>query len=193
MKIIVGVDEVGRGCWAGPVVAGAVILDDARPIDGLRDSKKLSPRQRNQLIPIIYHQAVAAGLGWVSAAEVDEFGLSWAIKESGLRALRKLQVSFDHVVLDGKHNYLREELFSTEVIVGADDIVPSVSAASIIAKVARDRYMTQMSLVYPEFGFDRHMGYGTGFHLAALNQHGVTRLHRVSYKPVKRALDRVNN
>jgi ribonuclease HII len=193
MKIIVGIDEVGRGSWAGPVVAGAAILLPRRKIDGLRDSKKLTLLRRELLVPQICRNALAVGLGWVSNKEVDENGLTWAVQESGLRALRKLQSEFDHVILDGKHNYLKDELFSTEVIIGADDKIPSVSAASILAKVARDRYMRLLHRAHPNYGFDRHVGYGTEVHRLALQEFGPSPLHRLSYQPVKLVIPHVYN
>jgi len=184
MKIIVGIDEVGRGCWAGPVVAGAVILPETFDLPGLRDSKKVPRAARERLSLQIKQQALAVGLGWVNNREVDDYGLSWAVKQSGLRALARLEMIFDHVMLDGKHNYLRDEPLSTEVIVGGDDLVPAISAAAILAKVARDRYMKYMDISFPEYGFARHVGYGTHEHSAALSSLGVTPIHRRTYKPV---------
>ncbi len=184
--IIVGIDEVGRGSWAGPVVAGAVILPSVFHLPGLRDSKLIGASERRQLNRLIRQQAVAAGIGWVSSAEVDAHGLSWAIRHSGLRALAVLGTSYDHVILDGKHNYLLNEAFSSEVIVAADSSIPAVSAAAILAKVARDTYMSRLAKRYPGYGFKRHVGYGTAFHRQALERSGVTDIHRQSYKPVQR-------
>ena len=184
---IVGIDEVGRGSWAGPVVAGAVILPERFDLPGLRDSKRVPRKHRERLTLAIKQQARAAALGWVSSREVDRYGLAWAVRQSGLRALQTLSEAFDHVVLDGKYNYFLQEEFSSEVVIGGDDLVPAVSAAAILAKVARDRYMAYLDRQYPEYGFARHVGYGTAEHRQALHKYGVTAIHRRSYKPIQQA------
>ncbi len=187
MQIIVGVDEVGRGSWAGPVVAGAVILPANHSIAGLRDSKLIGRRERESLAIQIKRQAVAIGLGWVRPDELDENGLSWAVRTSGLRALDGLGQSFDKVILDGKHNYLADQRYDTQVIIKADNLIAQVSAAAIIAKVARDQYMYTMHYLYPDYGFDNHVGYGTTRHKSALAEFGPSKIHRHSYKPVRAA------
>lgn len=183
--IIVGIDEVGRGCWAGPLVAGAVVLGE--PIEGLRDSKKLSKKRREELAKIIHERALAVGIGWVEPADVDSGGITMAVKVAMERALAAIDVPFDEVIIDGNINYLPNEPRARAVI-KADDSEPAVSAASIVAKVARDQYMEQIALEHPVYGFDTHVGYGTAAHIAALTKHGVTPLHRLSYKPIQKII-----
>jgi ribonuclease HII len=179
--MIVGIDEVGRGCWAGPVVAGAVAL--ATPIFGLKDSKKLSKRQREALTILINQQAAAVGIGWVSALEVDTIGLTAAVRLAMARALDQIDTAYDEIIIDGSFNFLADNPKAT-TLVKADDLIPAVSAASIVAKVARDNYMTELGAQLPQYGFESHVGYGTAQHLAALRVHGVTEHHRKSYKPI---------
>lgn len=196
--ITVGIDEVGRGCWAGPLVAGAVILPpkllwEARPPKGevtevqklhLRDSKKLSKRQRVTLAELIHKQALAVGLGWVWPAEIDKHGLTWAVRTAMQRALAEITAEYDEIIIDGNVNYFAGNQ-KARAIVKADDSVPAVSAASIVAKVARDGYMIGLDEKYARYGFDKHVGYGTAAHIAALKQFGVCDLHRRSYKPIR--------
>lgn len=179
--IIVGIDEVGRGCWAGPLVAGAAILK--QPIAELKDSKQLSKPQRESLVEVIRQQAIAFGLGWVWPAEVDELGLTVANGLAMQRALAQIKVAYDEIIIDGNHNYLMNQP-KARVVVKADATVPAVSAASILAKVARDNYMAYMAAVFPEYGFESHVGYGTAQHRQSLRRFGVTKLHRQSFKPV---------
>lgn len=184
--VIVGIDEVGRGCWAGPLVAGAVILKT--PIIGLKDSKKLSKIQRQRLSEQIYAEAKAVGLGWVEPAEIDTIGLSKAVKLAMQRAVEQITLSYDKVIIDGAINYFPDELRARAVI-KADDTVPAVSAASIVAKVARDTWMaTEAHAKYPVYEFASHVGYGTKRHIELLKLHGVTDLHRKSYKPIQALL-----
>ena len=183
-RVVAGVDEVGRGAWAGPVVAGAVIFTPAASIPGLRDSKLLTPPARRQLDREIRRRAVAVGLGWVSAAEVDGQGLSWAVQASGLRALAALEQAFDLVMLDGKHNYL-EGHQPARVAVKADQLIVPVAAASVVAKVARDRYMERLARRYAGYGFEQHKGYGTRAHAEALMQLGASPAHRRSWGPFR--------
>ncbi len=183
--IIVGIDEVGRGCWAGPLVAGAVILKN--PIDGIKDSKKLSKSQREKLTLQIKAEAVAIGIGWVWPDEVDAIGVTAAIKRAMQLALDQIGGSYDQVIIDGHLNFLRENP-KTIAVVKADDSVPSVSAASIVAKVARDNYMAEIAAKYPEYGFEKHVGYGTTLHIQKLKLHGVSEIHRKSYKPIRALL-----
>jgi ribonuclease HII len=183
----VGIDEVGRGCWAGPVVAGAVILGDALPVVGLKDSKKLSARQRSALDIQIRAQAKAWGIGWVTAVELDAIGLTAAVRLAMLRAIADIDVPYDDVIIDGSYNFL-PEYPNVQTLVKADDTVPAVSAASIIAKVARDTYMAQMATTYPAYGFESHVGYGTARHRAALAASGICPLHRKSFGPIRALL-----
>lgn len=182
MKLIVGMDEVGRGCWAGPLVAGAVILK--RPINGLKDSKQLSKKQRARLAAEIELQALAIGLGWVSPGEIDDKGLTAAVGLAMQRALAKITLEYDEIIIDGSLNFLSENP-KAKTIIKADATVPCVSAASIVSKVARDNYMRDIIRQYPDYGFDRHVGYGTALHLARLKLYGVSKLHRRSFKPVQ--------
>ncbi len=179
--IVAGVDEVGRGSLAGPVVAAAVILPAGIKIPGARDSKQLSDDQRQRLAVQIRRAAVSVGIGWAGADEVDSHGLSRAVRQSGLRALAQLG-EFDCVMLDGSHNYL-DGIHLARAVVKADQTCLSVACASIIAKVARDNYMRRLHNLYPEFGFDRHVGYGTPQHLRAIEA-GLSPLHRRSFSPV---------
>lgn len=188
--VVVGIDEVGRGCWAGPVTAAAVILAPGVQISGARDSKLLTNSKRRELAAKIRHKAVGIGLGWVSSAEVDQFGLSWAVRHSGLRALANLGQNFDAIILDGKHNYLQNDYFS-EAHTQADSCCLNVACASIIAKVARDNYMDRLDLQFPNYGFAKHKGYGTAAHRLALKQ-GVVSAHRQSVAPIKLAVANVN-
>lgn len=183
--VVAGVDEVGRGCLAGPVAAAAVILDPHAQLPGVRDSKLLTPNRREQLGRLIKRQSLAIGLGWASAAEVDGHGLSWAVTAAAQRALVDLGRAYDAVVLDGTYNYLKDYCVS-ETHVRADNRCLQVAAASIIAKAARDAYMRQMHRLYPAYGFATHKGYGTARHLQALTA-GASPIHRLSCKPVAAA------
>lgn len=183
--MIVGIDEVGRGPWAGPVVFGAVVLGDTE-IDGLTDSKKLSKKRREVLSREIHERAKAVGLGWVSAGELDELGMSAALTLACRRALERIEVPYQQIILDGTVNLLKNTGKGPYVTTmkQADLLVPSVSAASIVAKVARDAYMTKQDSLYPGYGFASHAGYGTAQHRAAIDRLGVTPLHRLSFAPL---------
>lgn len=183
--VILGIDEVGRGCWAGPVVAGAVALDN--PIAGLKDSKQLSKKQRERLAAEIEIQALAVGLGWVSPREVDELGLTQAVGLAMRRALEQIEVPYDEIIIDGHFNFLSEDS-KARAVIKADASVPAVSAASIVAKVVRDKYMAGLTGQYPDYGFASHAGYGTALHLERLKLHGVSELHRRSFKPIQALL-----
>lgn len=190
--ITVGIDEVGRGCWAGPLVAGAVILppEFELPADAgwrLADSKTINRQARQTAALEIHKIAQAAGLGWVTAQEVDVLGLTEAVRQAMRRALDAVDLEYDEVVIDGNYNFL-QNVARTSCLVKADALVPAVSAASIIAKVARDSWMEQAGMTYPGYGFESHVGYGTRQHIAALEQLGVCDIHRRSYRPVKRYL-----
>lgn len=178
---VVGIDEVGRGCWAGPLVAGAVMLRSEVPF--LRDSKKLSKQQRQTIAQSLYDSSALVGLGWVSPQQVDELGLTQAVRLAMKLALAQINAQYDQVIIDGNLNFLAH-MPKTVSLIKADDSVPVVSAASIVAKVARDNYMAQMAALYPGYGFESHVGYGTVQHRAALNEMGVTDIHRKSFKPI---------
>ncbi len=180
--ITVGIDEVGRGCWAGPVVAGAVILK--KPIKGLKDSKKLTKQQREVFALQIHAEAQAIGLGWVAASDVDELGLTEAVRLAMQRALEQITTEYGEIIIDGNLNFFPENP-KARAVIKADDSVPAVSAASIVAKVARDNYMADIAGEYPDYGFPSHVGYGTALHLERLKLHGISDLHRLSFKPVK--------
>jgi len=183
--MIVGVDEVGRGCLAGPLVAGAVIL--RRRIPGLADSKKQTRAQREVLDVKIRRQAIAFGLGWVTPEELDRVGLTEAVRLAMQRAMAEITVPYEEIIIDGNYNYLRE-FPGSQCLIKADDKVAAVSAASIIAKVARDNYMREMALTYPLYQFENHVGYGTASHIAALEANGVCDLHRKSFAPIRALL-----
>lgn len=179
--IILGIDEVGRGCWAGPMVAGAVIL--GVKIDGLKDSKQLSKKARTVLAAQIQASATAFGIGWVSAEEIDKVGLTEANRLAVVRALDEISIPYDEIIIDGSVNFLADNKLAKAVI-KADQTIPAVSAASIIAKVARDEYMSLMDQKYPGYQFADHVGYGTASHSQALDRLGICPLHRLSFKPV---------
>ena len=183
--MIVGIDEVGRGPWAGPLVFGAVILGGAE-IAGLTDSKKLSKKRRTVLDVEIREKAIAFGLGWVSAEELDTVGMSKACELACRRALEHITVPYGEIIIDGVVNFLKDTGKGPYVTTmkQADLLVPSVSAASIIAKVARDAFMEEQDAVYPGYGFASHVGYGTKQHMDALKLLGVTPLHRKSFAPI---------
>ena len=183
--MILGIDEVGRGPWAGPLVIGAVVLGGAT-IEGLTDSKKLTKKRRDELDVLIREQADGYGLGWVSAVEIDEIGLSAALVLATKRAVEQITVPYHEIIIDGTINFLKDTIKGQYVttLKKADLLIPSVSAASIIAKVARDNYMIEQGLIYPEYKFAAHVGYGTAAHRAAIEKHGVTPLHRLSFAPL---------
>lgn len=183
--IVVGVDEVGRGCWAGPLVAGAVIFD--RPMRGLRDSKELIKAERERLAKRIHKRARACGLGWVEPAEIDKLGMTGATSLAMRRAIEQLATGYDEIIVDGIINYLKDNPYA-RAVVKADASVPVVSAASIIAKVARDEYMSKIAADYPHYGFEQHVGYGTRLHQERLRLHGVSSIHRRSFKPIRALL-----
>ncbi|HSW92135.1 MAG TPA: ribonuclease HII [Candidatus Saccharimonadales bacterium] len=180
--MIVGIDEVGRGAWAGPMVVGAVLLGDAT-IDGLTDSKKLTKKQRERLDIEIRQKAVAIGIGWVSAKQIDTIGLSNALKLASRRALAQIHNNYDEIIIDGTIALIDDPRVT--LMKKADLLVPSVSAASIVAKVARDNYMRHLDQVFPGYAFTGHVGYGTLLHRQAIATLGVTPLHRLSYAPLR--------
>lgn len=224
--MILGIDEVGRGPWAGPLVVGAVILGENFPDSlNLTDSKKLTAKKRENLEPLILEHSAAYGLGWVSAAELDQIGLSASLKLATRRAIKAIfaripeqnpatpentissedenpkkhqnptsKITIDQIIIDGTVNFLKgtplEDRVST--LPKADFLVREVSAASIIAKVARDRYMTEIALQCPAYGFEKHVGYGTALHKKALLEHGLCPEHRKSFRPVREIFEKTS-
>jgi len=182
-NFLVGIDEAGRGTWAGPLVAAAVALTDADSVPGLNDSKLLSPKRRDGLFGMTQTGAISIGIGWVGPSYIDKFGLTMATALAMKVAVDQLDCKFNLAVIDGNIDYLSGRKYRCEI--KADQKYPAVSAASIIAKVARDRYMSAIAKKYPQYGFEKHFGYGTATHISALKMYGVTPLHRLSYKPVK--------
>lgn len=178
-----GVDEAGRGPLAGPVSAAAVVLDPSRAIPGLNDSKKLSATAREGLFPLIQERAVAWAIGWASAQEIDQINILQASFLAMRRALEQIQGQYASVAVDGNRN-ISQFLIPQRPIVKGDAKVAEIGAASILAKVARDRYMLTLDVEFPQYGFVRHMGYPTPEHLHALQEHGPCREHRVTFKPV---------
>ncbi len=183
---VCGVDEVGRGPLAGPVVAAAVILDPARPIDGLADSKKLSERRRETLFGEICGSALAWSIGRAEVAEIDEINILQASLLAMQRAVAALPVAPQCALVDG--NRLPQLPCAARAIIGGDASEPCISAASIIAKVARDREMVALDAEYPGYGLARHKGYPTKVHLEALQVLGVSAIHRRSFAPVRRLI-----
>ena len=184
-----GVDEAGRGPLAGPVVAAAVILDARRPIPGLRDSKELEAPDRERLAIAIRSRAVAWAIGWVDAAEIDVLNILQASMLAMRRALLGLAVPPLRVCVDGDRCPDSAMLgldCGFEAVVQGDSRVREISAASILAKVSRDAWMSSVAVVFPEYGFERHKGYATPGHLDCLAAHGPCRLHRQSFAPVRR-------
>ncbi len=184
--LIAGVDEVGRGPWAGPVMAAAVILDPQHSIAGLADSKKLTPVRREQLDVLIRARALSWSLGFATVEEIDRLNILQASLLAMQRAVADLGLRPQRVLVDGNH--CPALAMTTVAVIGGDGTIAAISAASIIAKVARDRYMLDMDAVYPGYGFARHKGYGTPEHLAALQSLGVTPMHRRSFSPVRENL-----
>jgi ribonuclease HII len=184
---VAGIDEAGRGPLAGPVVCAAVILDPRRPIRGLADSKALSEVARERLFPLIEAQALAWQVVFVEAEEIDRINILQATLQGMRRAICALSIAAEHVLVDG--NRLPRELpCSAEALVGGDAREPAIMAASILAKVSRDRHMLDLHLRYPGYGFDRHKGYPTAAHFAALQRLGPCVEHRRSFAPVRRLL-----
>lgn len=194
--MILGIDEVGRGPYAGPLVIGACVLGDwqnsenAEWIEKLTDSKKLSAKRREELYVLIKEKALATAAGWVSSAEIDEMGLSEALRLATRRAVEQIQktkVPFSEIIIDGTMNFLvgtkLEKYVST--LKKGDFLVKEISAASILAKVERDKYMAELDAVYPGYGFGKHVGYGTAAHQKAMEEFGLTPEHRRSFRPVR--------
>lgn len=186
---------MGRGPWAGPLVVGAVILGPKRPEwDNLTDSKKLSAKKRDEYSTLIHQYALATGLGWVSAEELDRYGMSNSLKLANRRAVKQIlatKTPFDEIIIDGTVNFLTDTPLSDKVTIlkKADFLIKEVSAASIIAKVARDNYMIQLAEKYPNYGFEKHVGYGTTAHKKALLEYGICPEHRKSFRPIHELIE----
>lgn len=184
--LVCGVDEAGRGPLAGPVVAAAVILDPARPIAGLNDSKKLSAKKRVALAGLIRERALAWAVAEASVEEIDQLNILHASMLAMQRAVAALQVTPERALIDG--NRCPSLAIPAEAVVQGDAKVAAIAAASILAKTVRDEGMLVLHAQYPHYGFDRHMGYPTAAHCAALAAHGVSPVHRRSFAPVARQL-----
>ena len=186
ITIVAGVDEVGRGPLAGPVVAAAVILDDNNPIEGLGDSKTISEKKREKLAIEIRQKSIAWAIGQVEHEEIDELNILNASLLAMQRAVHALGVNPDHVQVDG--NRCPELHCSVESIIKGDSLIAAIGAASILAKVTRDSLMIKMDKIYPGYGFAKHKGYPTRQHKQALENLGVCEIHRRSYAPVRKFL-----
>lgn len=185
--LIAGVDEAGRGPLAGPVVAAAVILDPARPIVGLNDSKKLSEKKRDRLALEIKECALAWAVASSSVAEIDAINILQASLLAMRRAVEALPSVPDEILVDGLH--CPTVSMKARAIVRGDALIPAIAAASILAKTARDAELLRLHADFPQYGLDRHKGYPTAAHLAALHEHGATIIHRRSFAPVRRLLE----
>ena len=186
-RLIAGVDEAGRGPLAGPVVAAAVILDPSRPIEGLADSKKLSARQRERLAVEIRAKALAWCVAEASVEEIDAINILQATFRAMERAVAGLANTPDQVLVDG--NQLPRLTVPARAIIDGDALEPAISAASILAKTARDALMAAADAEFPGYGFAQHAGYGTARHMAALRELGACAIHRRSFAPVRRVLE----
>jgi len=184
--LVCGVDEAGRGPLAGPVVAAAVILDPARPIPGLNDSKKLSEKKRDALAVLIRERAVAWAVAEASVAEIDQLNILHASMLAMQRAVAGLAIKAERAMIDG--NRCPKLDIPAEAVVKGDGKIASIAAASILAKTVRDAGMLVLHMQYPMYGFDRHMGYPTAAHFAALETHGASPVHRRSFGPVAKQL-----
>lgn len=186
-NLIAGVDEVGRGPLVGAVVTAAVILDPNNPIIGLTDSKKLTEKKREKLFVEIQEKALCWCVGRAEPEEIDQLNILHATMLAMQRAVAGLSIEPDFVLIDGNRCPLLS--IPSQAIVKGDSLVPEISAASILAKVIRDREMVELDKIYPEYGFAKHKGYPTPYHLEKLVQHGATDFHRKSFAPVRRVLE----
>ena len=194
IRRVAGIDEAGRGPLAGPVVAAAVILRRGRRIEGVADSKLLSPGERTELSVVIRREALCFGIGWADRAEIDALNILQATFLAMRRALLAMTLTPDHVLVDG--NRLPElgglgKTLTARAIVGGDATMPAISAASILAKTARDNYMNHMDTIYPAYSFATHKGYCTPEHQRLLELHGPCPLHRRSFAPVRQSFKAV--
>ena len=182
-QVLIGIDEAGRGPLAGPVVAGAVALNSKTPIVGLADSKRLTPKNRDRLFDEIKRSALAYGIGIADVREIDTHNILQASLLAMRRAYEAVALVADEIWVDGDKDPGITE--PTYTLVGGDAKMPEISAASILAKVTRDRMMVEYAVTYPQYGFDRHKGYPTALHLARLKEHGPCPIHRLSFGPVQ--------
>lgn len=176
---VCGIDEAGRGPLAGPVVAAAVILPDGIQLPGVNDSKKITEKKREMLFDFVKEHALAYGIGEASQTEIDEINILQATFVAMRRAVEALQIPADYALVDG--NRIQGLPIPAETVIGGDGKVLSIAAASILAKVTRDRYMRDIAAQYPEYGFEKHKGYGTKAHYAAIEQYGICPLHRKTF------------
>ena len=182
-KKICGIDEVGRGPLAGPVVAGAVVIDcESQFLEGVRDSKVMSEKKRDFFCEKIKEVSLGWGIGVVESSEIDSLGLSRAIEKAMVLAVKNISCGIDFILIDG--NVKNFSKIPTRSIVDGDRLHYSISAASVIAKVARDKIMREYALKYPQYGFEKHVGYGTKVHMEALKEFGPCEIHRKCFKPV---------
>ena len=189
IKLIAGVDEVGRGPLIGPVVAAAVILPDDFKLDGLTDSKKLSEKKREQYYEIIKNEAISIGVGIISEKRIDEINIYEATKEAMKEAINNLKIKPEHILIDAMP--LDLEIETTSIIKG-DLLSISISAASVIAKVTRDHMLYDIDKEYPMYDLKNNKGYGTKKHIEAIKEYGITKYHRLSFKPVFDNKDKIN-
>ena len=190
MELVAGVDEVGRGPLAGPVIACALILPTEHSIKGLKDSKKLSKKKREELFPIIKDQAISIGLGISNVKTIDKYNIREATFMAMKSALRKLDPKPVRALIDGE--YIKDISIPNKGIVGGDNLIDSIKAASIIAKVTRDDIMKEYAKIFYEYGFEKNSGYGTKIHMDALKKYRATPIHRKSFKPVSNALPSIS-
>lgn len=187
-KLVAGVDEVGRGPLAGPVIAAAVILDDTRPIEGLADSKTLSAKRREELSVLIKERSLCWALGRAEVEEIDRLNILQASLLAMRRAVMALTLPPELVMVDG--NQAPELAFPVQTVIRGDATVPAISAASIVAKVVRDEEMCELDRRFPGYDFSRHKGYPTSMHIDALKKLGICPIHRRSFAPVRQLLGR---
>lgn len=185
--VIAGVDEAGRGPLAGPVVAAAVILPPRLKIPGLKDSKQLTPKERNYFFALLQYKALGIGVGVIDSEEIDRLNIFHATFKAMAIAVGKLPIQPNKIFVDGNHTIANLDIPQKAVVKG-DTFHTSIMCASVIAKVSRDRIMEALHQQYPHYGFHRHKGYGTAMHLKALQTHGPCPIHRRSFAPVREAL-----
>lgn len=187
--IIVGCDEVGRGCLAGPIVTAAVILPYGVDIDGVKDSKKINKKNHEALARLIFEKSIEVQIGIKSPTEIDTLNILEADKEAMRDSIRKLHTIPDLVLIDGDNKQLLGTEYTEQTIIKGDAKSLTIGAASIIAKYARDLLMKSYAKQYPGYGFETNAGYGTAQHIAAIKRLGITPIHRLTFEPIKRNLD----
>jgi ribonuclease HII len=191
MNRVVGIDEVGRGAWAGPLLVVAARQLITLP-EGVNDSKQTS-KSRRSILKVELENCCQFGEGWVKPSEIDKWGLSKSMRVGVKRALEALLIGdTEEIIIDGNINYCPANYVNSECLIKADETIPIVSAASIYAKVTRDSYMKELGSRFKSYGFEEHVGYGTKKHIEALRVYGMTDFHRKSYKPIKRLLNASN-